>query len=460
MSDDTNICRMSVASLKAAYRKRELSPVEVARKFLDRIDQYDDQLHSYAEVTRMLALQQAAESERKYAAGEDIGALEGVPVSIKDAFHVAGVRSTIGSLVYQDHVAKNDSGVVRRLRSAGSVFTGKTNVPEFCQSATTENRLGPDTANPWNTERTAGGSSGGAAASVAAGLATLAVGSDGGGSIRIPAAFTGLFGIKPSYGLCNDEKGFRGMTGFVCPGPLSNTVADARIMLGVLARGIDYRRRIPTRNLRIGYCPRPEGRPVDADLLKAIDKTAHMLEALGHHLVRDDMDISGWDDVFGPLVLEDENRERGHLLQLCPDKLSKYEISSLEAARDLDPQLVLDAERAHVDYRRKIDDLFEKYDLLVMPTTAVCAFPLGQRPREIAGEKVNWLWGAFPFTAPFNVAGVPAATLPCGVTDGMPIGVQLIARHGAEQLLLDISEDLEDALQFDRSVLDGRWELT
>lgn len=459
MSDLTNVFRMDIVSLKAAYHKRELNPVEVTKAFLERIDEYDDELHCYTEVTRTLALQQAAEAEKKYANDETVGALEGIPISVKDAFHVAGVRSTVGSMVYANYVAKNDSGVVRRLRAAGSVFTGKTNVPEFCQSATTENILGPDTANPWNTERTSGGSSGGAAASVAAGLTTLAVGSDGGGSIRIPAAFTGLFGIKPSYGLCPDEKGFRSMTGFVCPGPLSNTVGDARIMLGVLASGIDYRRRTPTGVLRIGYCPRPEARPVDENVLKAVDHAARVLETLGHHVVQEDIGIAGWAEIFAPLVLEDENRERGHLLELCPEKLSKYEVSSLEAAKNLDPQTVLDAERAHVDYKRKIDGLLKKYDLLVMPTTAVGAFALGQRPKEIAGEKVSWLWGAFPFTAPFNVAGVPAATLPCGMTDGMPVGVQLIARWGAEQLLLDVSEDLEDALEFDRSALDRRWKL-
>ena len=459
MSDVTNPCRMSVAALKIAFEKRELSPVEVAKIFLDRIVELDQGLHAYVEVTRELALAQAAASEKKYAAGGDVGLLEGVPVSVKDAFHVAGVPSRVGSLVYANYVAKNDSGVVRRLRASGAVFPGKTNVPEFCQSATTDNRLGPETTNPWNMAHTPGGSSGGAAASVAAGLATLAVGSDGGGSIRIPGAFTGLYGIKPTVGLCADEKGFRGMTGFVCPGPLANRVMDARIMLDVLAPGAKYRKRSATGRLRVAYCARPERRPVDAQVSREVEKAARALESMGHGVTPIDIELSGWAKIFGPLVLEDEYRERGHLLDLCPDKLSRYEVTSLEAARVLTAETVLQAELEHVAYKKKINEIFNRYDLLVTPTTAVPAFRLGERPQVIAGESVSWLWGAFPFTVPFNVAGVPAATLPCGLADGLPVGVQLVTRGGAEQLLLDVSEDLEDALAFDRSALDQRWKL-
>lgn len=450
---------MPVSELTTAYRERSLSPVEVTRTYLDRIEAVDSELHAFVAVTSELALEQARTAEKAYATGAAVTPLTGVPVSIKDAFHLKGVVTTLGSLLHREHVSKDDSGVVRRLRAAGGVFVGKTNTAEFGQSATTDNLLGPDTANPWDTSRTPGGSSGGAAASIAAGLATVAVGSDGGGSIRIPAAFTGIFGLKPSPGVVRDEKGFRAMTDFVSAGPMASSVADARELFAVLA-GIPVTRSVISAGLRVGYCPRPEGRPVDAGVRSSLDQAAKALEALGHHVETVDLPVAGWQDVFGPLVLEDEHRERGHLLHSAPDKLTRYERSSLRAAVALDPA---DVQRAHAllpEYRHRIDALFDSYDVLLTPATAVPAFALGERPTQIAGEEVDQLWGAFPFAVPFNVAGVAAASLPCGLADGLPVGAQLVTRAGTEAFLLDVCEELETALAFDRSPLTKRWATT
>lgn len=456
---ESDLARLPVAELVSAYRDRSLSPVEVTRTFLDRIEALDDQLHAFVEVTNELAMEQARDAERRYAEGGEVTALTGVPLSIKDAFHIKGVVTTLGSLIHRNHVAKNDSGVVRRLRASGAVFLGKTNTAEFGQSATTDNLLGPDTGNPWDPTRTPGGSSGGAAASVAAGLASVAVGSDGGGSIRIPAAFTGIVGLKPSPGVIRDEKGFRAMTDFVSAGPMANSVADARALFRILADTTVGRSPV-SRGLRVGYCPRPEGRPVDPGVANALEHAARVLEELGHNVECTDLPITGWDEVFGPLVLEDEHRERGHLLEHSADQLTRYERSSLRAALALDPA---DVQRAHArlpEYRRRIDAVFDVYDLLLTPTTAVPAFPLGERPTEIAGEAVDQLWGAFPFAVPFNVGGTAAASLPCGLASGLPVGAQLVSRAGTEGFLLDICEQLEEALAFDRSALAKRWATT
>lgn len=444
-----------VAELVAGYRSGGLSPVDVTEEALSRIAARDQELHAYVEVTRELALGQAREAAKRYAAG-DRAPLLGVPVSIKDAFHVAGVRTTLGSKVFEHHVSKADSGVVQRLRRAGAVFTGKTNTAEFGQSATTDNMLGPDTGNPWDPTRTPGGSSGGAAASVAAGMATLAVGSDGGGSVRIPATFTGLFGFKPGIGECPDERGFRGMSDFVCPGPLALRAADARVMFEVLSDTTVPRGATPA-GLRVAYCPRPEGRPVDPGVAASVAGAARALEDLGHHVSEVDLPLRGWDEVFGPLVLEDEHRERGHLLELSSDVLTRYERSSLRAAARLDHKVVERARVALPAYRRRVAEIFSSYDVLLTPTAAVPAFPLGHRPEVIAGEPVDQLWGAFPFAVPFNVAGTPAASVPCGLADGLPVGAQLVAARGATGLLLDLCEDLEAALQFDHSVVLDRW---
>ena len=224
------------------------------------------------------------------------GPLAGVPVSIKDAFHVEGHVTTLGSLAHTGDVARYDSGAVRRLRRAGAVFVGKTNIPEFCQSATTDNLLGPDTANPFDPGRTAGGSSGGAAASVASGTCTLGLGSDGGGSIRIPAAFCGLVGLKPTYGTVHDAGGFRAFSPFISAGPLARCVADARHMLSVLAPDGAATRGTPpgTGPSRVAWCPDPEGRPVDPRLAGVVASAVQELAAGGHHVSRVELDLGGW----------------------------------------------------------------------------------------------------------------------------------------------------------------------
>ncbi|MFD1212850.1 amidase [Arthrobacter sp. GCM10027362] len=452
------LINLTVAELGAAYRRRELSPVEVTTAFLERIDEVDPDLHAFVTVMADTALARATEAERQFAAAEPAGALAGIPIAVKDAFHVAGVPTSLGSVVYRDLVSKSDSGVVRRLRAAGSVFTGKTNTAEFGQSATSDNLLGPDTVNPWDVTRTPGGSSGGSASAVAARLSAVAVGSDGGGSIRIPAAFCGVYGLKTSPGLCPDEKGFRAMTDFVGAGPMTSTVADARPLLGVLA-GRDYARgTVP--KLRVAYCARPEGRPVAPGVAQAVDAVARQLSALGHEVIQTDLPLEGWNDVFGPLVLEDEHRERGHLLTRHADQLTRYERSSLKAALALDPAAVARARELLPQYRQRIAALFTRYDVILTPATAVPPFPLGERPSHIDGRKVDQLWGAFPFAVPFNVAGVAAASLPCGFADGLPVGAQLVVAPGAEQLLLDVSEDLEEAIGFDQLAVVSRWSRT
>lgn len=437
----------SIASLIAAYQRGSLSPVEVTEQALARIAQTNPVLNAIACPLEQLAREQAIAAEHAYRRGKP-GPLAGIPVSIKDTFDIGGVVSTYGSLAYRTHVAPTDSGSVRRLRSAGAVFVGKTHTAEFGQSATSENRLGPPSVNPWDIRRTPGGSSGGAAVSVVAGLATVALGADGGGSIRIPAAFTGLVGVKATYGLCKNEDGFRGMSEFVCPGPLAWRVADARVVLGVLA-DLSFPRQAVGRPLRVAWCPNPEDRPVQPSLAAVVAAAVQRIADLGHHVEQVSLSLAGWDEAFAPLVLDEERRERGHLLEQARNLLSGYELRSLEAATQLSAEAVANGHQRHADYRAHVDALFDRYDIIVTPTTAVPAFPLDERPQQIAGRSVDWLWGAFPFTPAFNVAGNPAVSLPCGFVDRLPIGVQLVAARGNDALLLNLAEELEEALALD-----------
>ncbi len=437
-----------LSRLVEAYRGGSLSPVEVSEMAQARIAEVNPTLHAYVLPTPELARDQATAAERAYRNGS-AGPLAGVPVSVKDAFHISGHVTTLGSLVHADDVASHDSGAVRRLRRAGAVLVGKTNVSEFCQSATTDNLLGPDTANPFDPGRTAGGSSGGAAASVASGTCTVGLGSDGGGSIRIPASFCGLVGFKPTYGSIDDDGGFRAFSPFISVGPLARSVADARCLHTVLSGdgngdGAGDARAGP-RPQRIAWCPNPEGRPIDADVGGAAVAAVTQLAACGHDVSSVELDLSGWEEIFGPLVLAEEGERRGHLLG-GPHELTWYHRRSLMAAEQLDPGVVAAARSALAGYRERVDRYFREFDAIVTPATATTAFELGCRPRAIEGEPVARLWGAFPFAVPFNVSGHPAVVLPAGFADGLPAAVQLVGRHGGDGELLSLAEQLESRM--------------
>ena len=442
-----------VQRLVDAYRRGSVSPVEVAELALERIDRVDPTLHAFVLTTPELAHRQAAEAEAAYRNGR-AGPLAGVPVSIKDAFHIEGCVTTLGSLAHADDVAPRDSGSVRRLRRAGAVIVGKTNVSEFCQSATTDNLLGPDTANPFDPDRTAGGSSGGAAAAVASGTCTVALGSDGGGSIRIPASFCGLVGLKPTYGAIDDAGGFRAFSPFISVGPLARCVADARRLLSALAGDGDRAVETPPRPSarRVAWCARPEGRPIDADVGDLAAAAVKQLAACGHDVTPVDLDLAGWEEIFGPLVLAEEGERRGHLLR-SRHELTWYHRRSLMAAEQLDPAVLTRARSDLEEYRKRVDRYFSDYDVIATPATATTAFRLGCRPEIIAGERVGRLWGAFPFAVPFNVSGHPAVVLPAGFVDGRPAAVQLVGRYGSDNELLSLAEQLETELDlhpFDR----------
>ncbi|MEA2331892.1 MAG: amidase [Thermoleophilaceae bacterium] len=437
---------LSIAELTDAYAAGELSPVEVAAEALERIERHDGPLNAFTEVTSELAMEQARAAEQAYRDGSARGALAGVPISVKDLFDVEGVVTTLGSMAYRDQVAERDSASVARLRNAGAVFLGKTNTAEFGQAATTDNLLGDDCRNPWDRERTAGGSSGGAAVSVAARMATAALGSDGGGSIRIPAAFCGVFGIKPTFGFVTDDGSFRAMTDYSCAGPLTHSVADARVFLETLA-GTPIQRGAAPEHIRVAWCPRPEGRPVDAEMLGVVSAAVETISGLGHDVVETDLPIEGWNDAFATLVLADEWRYRRHLLDAGGAELSGYARRSIEAGERVTEADVAVA-REHLNaFRARFRDFFAEYDAIATPVTAIPAFPTGERPETIADEPVDRLWGPFPFTAPFNVSGSPAASLPCGSVRGLPVGLQLVGGAEKEGFLLDMCEQIESALE-------------
>ena len=451
----------SAWNLAKMIRKREVSPVELVDHLLERISRLNPKLNAYLTVCEGEAKSAAREAEKRVMHGEKLAPLHGVPVSVKDLIFTKGIRTTGGSFSHKDFIPVDDAVVVERLRGAGAIILGKTNTSELGQSSTTENRFGKDCCNPWNPERTSGGSSGGAAVAVAAGLGPLALGSDGGGSIRVPAAFCGVYGLKPTHGRVPLYGGFGGMPLFSTIGPISRTVRDAALMLNVIS-GHDPRDPCSIRGespdfltaldgggireLRIAWSPDLGFAKVDPEVQAIALAGARVFESMGCKVEEATPDIEEPFPIFAPIVLADEYAASGQLLEEDVDELMPYVKSTLAAGKQIMGYQYSQALRDLERFKLRMALFFDRFDLLVTPATAVVAFPLRQRPREIDGKPVGRLWGPFPFTVAFNLSGQPAASVPCGFSrDGLPVGLQIVGRCAQEATVLQASAAFEEA---------------
>ena len=451
----------SALELSHLVRARKLSPVEIANAVLSRIEALNPTLNAFCLVAADRARTAAREAEIAVTKGEPLGPLHGVPVSIKDVLFTRGLQTTGGSRLFADHVPDEDAIAVARLKAAGAIVLGKTNTSEFGHKAVTENPLFGVTKNPWNPALTSGGSSGGAAVAVASGCGPVALGTDGGGSIRIPAAFCGAYGFKPSYGRVPDRGGFpSGFAHVSHVGPLTRTVRDAALVLDVIAGGDDRdRRSLPreagsyldacdgrVKGLNIAWTPDLGYARADPRVTELAGDAAAEFESLGCHV---EVVNPGWEDpegFFGTMIA-------AQFYAAWSDRLP-------EAEAEMDPTLVKFIRRGgavtardyvqalgRVDaYWREVHAFLERFDLLLMPTVAVLPFPAGQAPpREIAGGGVSVL-GWMPFTFPFNLTGQPAASVPAGWTgDGLPVGLQIVGRRHADATVLAASAAFEEA---------------
>ncbi|MEE9199251.1 MAG: amidase [Dehalococcoidia bacterium] len=443
---------------------KEVSALEMVELFLRRIEELNPKLSAYLTVAAEEARAQAVEAQEAVSKGEEPGPLHGVPVSIKDLEFTKGIRSTMGCAVFRDHVPDEDSVVVERLRRAGAIILGKTNTPEFGQSGTTENRLGDACRNPWDTERTSGGSSGGAGAALAAGLCSLASGSDGGGSIRIPASFCGVFGIKPTqwrvprYGSVG--RGRAPANIFSQSGPMSRTVRDTAIMLQVLA-GHDARDPMSLKGevpdfvsalesgvkaLRVGWSPDLGYAPVEPEVAQICSQAARRFEELGCSVEEAEVKLENpfwaWWNIFSSSAYSGY----GYLLDDHAGELTPYGRYSLEYGKHLSAAEYARSLHAVHLVQVTLGELLEKYDLLLTPTMSTVAFPVGQQPEEIGGRRVPPVLGYITFSFTINMSGQPAASVPCGFSgDGMPVGLHIIGRAGDEATVLRASAAFEEA---------------
>jgi amidase/aspartyl-tRNA(Asn)/glutamyl-tRNA(Gln) amidotransferase subunit A len=471
---------MPAVELAARIRRRDLSPVEVVDAFLNRITTHNARTNAYVTVIEKEAREAASEAERAVRLGRRLGPLHGVPVAIKDLFDFkAGVRNTFGSKPLADFVPHETSAHVERLERAGAIVLGKTNTPEFGHKGVTDNHLFGPTSTPFALGKNAGGSSGGSAAAVADGLCAVALGSDGGGSIRIPASFCGVYGLKASFGRIpsvSRPDAFLSHTPFIHFGPITRTVGDAALALSVLSGphprdplslpddGGDFVAATgrSVEGLKVAYSPDFGAFPVDrrvreivGEAVRALEETGVRVSEVDPGLRRSQQELCQvWMRQIGVLnaATIEGMRSAGivdllgkHRSELTPEYAylveSSRRMSALEYKLD-------DAVRTEIF--DALQDVFDEYDALITPTLAVPPFENAEGgdtvgPSWVEGEEVDPLLG-WCLTYPINFTGHPSASIPAGFTDdGSPVGMQIIGRRFDDEALLALSAAFERA---------------
>ena len=456
---------MPATELLANYRAKKLSPVEAAKAALARIAALNGRFNAFCRVDEAGALAAARASEQRWQRGEAKGLVDGVPTTVKDILLAKGWPTLRGSkLISPDQPWDEDAPAVARLREQGAVLLGRTTTPEFGWKGVTDSLLTGITRNPWNEQMTPGGSSGGAAVAAATGMGALHIGTDGGGSIRMPAGFTGIFGLKPSFGRvpAHPLSPFGTLAHI---GPMTRTVADGALMLTVLAQpderdwyalppdGRDYRDGLGdgVKGLRIAFASTLAKAPVDPEVAASVAQAARTFAELGATV----------EEAAPPLPDSYETFAR----HWFPGAANALRAFTAEQRKQMDPGLVEIAEAGArlplLDYLAAVREreamgvtmnrFHRQWDLLLTPTLPIPAFAAG---REVPDGDARKRWMTWtPFTYPFNLTRQPAATVPCGLTKaGLPIGLQIIGRHFDEGTILRIGRAVEA-----QDPLEGRW---
>jgi aspartyl-tRNA(Asn)/glutamyl-tRNA(Gln) amidotransferase subunit A len=452
---------LSAVELSDLIRGKKVSPVEVMAAHLERIEKLNSRINAVVTLAAEQALREAGKAEAEVLGGMATGPLHGVPVLVKDNVFTKGIRTTFGSRLYEDFVPAEDAVLVERLKRAGAIVLGKTNLPEFGLVCITDNLIFGHTGNPWDPERTPGGSSGGAAAAVAAGFSPLATGNDAGGSIRIPASLCGVFGLKPSFGRVPAYPRLPAMETLSHEGPITRTVADAALMLEVMA-GPDERDRMSLpaapknylatldrgiNGLRVAYSPDLGYALVDPEVAAVTRSAALAFRDLG-------CQVEETGAVLPDLVGAMQKIAVTEVVAANEDRLDEWREKIYPAFRPMLDRVntVTNRELAGAHFKReelwdKVRRVFERCDLLLTPASSVTAFVSGSggplAPALIGGKKAHSMsWMAF--TYPFNFTGQPAASVPCGFDSaGMPVGLQIVGRRFAEATVLQAAAAFE-----------------
>jgi Asp-tRNA(Asn)/Glu-tRNA(Gln) amidotransferase A subunit family amidase len=454
MSTAEAIGELDAFDLARLIRAGEVSPVEAVEHTLERIEALDGRLGAFVATFPAQARAAAAIAERRARAGDHLPLL-GVPISIKDHIWVKGTPATNGSLALRDFIPTEDCALVPRLREAGAIIVGKTNNPEFVYRGYTDNDVFGLTRNPWNLDRTPGGSSGGSGAAVAAGMAPLSIGTDGGGSIRIPACFCGIVGLKPTFGLVPKLPGFRGWPTLSVDGPMTRTVRDAGLLLSVIAGAdpaddlsfpgpqVDYLRAAlepdGLAGLRIAFTEDMGFAPVDTAVRDAFRAALGRFAATGCELVQAHPDTGDTADLWWRIVSAESFASEGPLLAEHEAVMTPGTPEIIRSGEHLTAQDYLDAQHERARFTRSWAEFFTEFELLLAPSMQVPAFPVGQgAPDEVGGRPCDPLfedWCSMIYVA--NLTNQPSLAVPIGRTpDGLPLGMQIIARRFADHTAL------------------------
>ncbi|WP_093218178.1 MULTISPECIES: amidase [unclassified Variovorax] len=460
----SEICEMTAAMMRTLVAQRELSPVEIVEEVLRRADALQPHLNCFITLCHEQAMEQARQAEQALMRGEAVGMLHGLPFTVKDIVDTANVRTTYGSLLHRDHVPAHDALAVARVRQAGGILIGKTTSSEFGAKCMTDAPLFGTTRNAWDPARTSGGSSGGAAAAMAAGIAPLAIATDGGGSTRIPAACNGVVGLKQSLGVVPHSQVQDAFGNYTYVTPTTRNVGDTALMLQAMtgAHGSDpWSLGVPAqryfddlqpggdlRGKRILFSATPAGRPIAADVAAAFEAALATLRSMGAEL--EEMSGEGY-DVEPVWRVINHTSWRGRFAPLAEahaDQLSPSLLQQLALVEHVDGVAFQQAMFARTALFRKVQAQLETHDFIFTPTLSRTALPIDQDlfgSIEIDGQafaevRPNW----FPWTMPFNLTGHPAISLPCGAgSDGLPIGMQLVGRFREDLHLLQAASAFE-----------------
>jgi len=463
---DVELHTLTIEELAPLLQDKQVSPVEVTRAYLERIEALDEALNAYITVTAAQALADARRCEEEIMRGDYRGPLHGVPVALKDLYDTAGVPTTAASKIYADRVPAEDATSVTRLRAAGAIILGKTNLHEFAYGVTSESSYFGPARNPWDPERVAGGSSGGSGAAVAAGLCVVATGTDTGGSIRIPAALCGIVGLKPTYGRVSCHGVLPLSWALDHPGPMTRSAYDAAVMLAAMA-GYDPRdpasADVPVPDyttglseslagLRVGLDPEWALTGVHDEVRSAFQAALDVLKDLGANVV--EVSVPGLEEgMEAALTILSAEATAVHeeFLRTRPDDYQPDVRARLEKGFQVRGIDYGRARRKGEELRREFDLLFQEVDLFATPMCAIPAPKIGQREVTIGGESVPVMASLTRYTRVFNLTGLPAITVPCGFSsEGLPIGLQLGGRAWDEATVLRAAYAYERATGWTR----------
>lgn len=452
------LAHLSAMQIRRLIQRRKVSPVEVVQACLDQLDRHNEAINAVCTISEQ-AIDEARRAEQAVMRGEKLGLLHGLPVGIKDVTPVAGLRTTYGSTLYTDYIPTEDALIVQRLKAAGAIILGKTNVPEFALGANTFNPIFGPTRNPWNPELTAGGSTGGGAAALATGMITLAEGTDLGGSLRIPASFCGVVGLRPSPGLVPTYPSSFLWDTLNVTGCMARTAEDVALMLQAVAgpsplvpicqptAGRDFIAAVrakPPQGLRLAYYPDIAGVGIDPAIELICRLTSLELAQNGAHVEEKTGDIAfAWEpylDLRGVQVITTHHHRLDKMEQFGPNLAT-----NLQSGLDVTTEELGLAEQARSCLWELFHEFFQSYDFLLTPCVAVKPFPVEEHyPAAIGGKPmrsyIDWVAPTFLL----SLTGLPVASVPCGLTaDGLPVGLQILGQPRDEEGVLALARQIQ-----------------